>query len=143
MNENSDVRSCSTCSSRVGVTYRDRDPNLVSQALELQLPQPRSISVAATAVRRDEQLARILVALPAHRVPPTPDAFHRKLRGVGTDPNTDPSAVVVYVVYTIRAHPPQLALEVMYIDFLRLTLRPILPATVLVLSDQFLLLRID
>src|SRR6185503_13158810 len=55
------------------VADADRDAVLVGEALELALPHARTVPVAATCVRGDEDLAHFRVALRAYLFPPCLD----------------------------------------------------------------------
>jgi len=71
------------------------------------------------------------------------DGLYYKLRGVRAKPNAHPTGVVLQIVYTIRTHSPQLALEIMHVYRLGFALRSIRPTTVLIGPYQLFLLRIN
>ena len=73
------------------MTDLDRQPCLVGQALQLDLPQARTIAVGATADCGDLQRAGVLVALPAEVLPPTADRVDRKLGRVMVDADLHPA----------------------------------------------------
>src|SRR5262245_39655073 len=52
------------------VADSDRDPEPVGEPLQLGFPDAGSIPVAAAGIGRDEQLARLGIALRAHVLPP-------------------------------------------------------------------------
>ena len=104
------------------VADADRDAQLVGQLLQLKLPQPGPITVAATAVGGDEDFTRRTVTLLAQVLPPAAQTVHRKLGGVGTDSHAHPCLVVSHIVDPVRGDPTQLALEVVSLHRLRIAL---------------------
>src|SRR6266853_4409539 len=72
----------------------DRDPDLIGELLEFDLPQPIAPGIAPPAIGRDEDRVGLRIRPLAHLPPPAPDGFHRKLGGVVIDPYTDPAAIV-------------------------------------------------
>src|SRR5205823_7325212 len=64
------------------VANRDLKTGFIGQFLQLGLPQPGSIAVAASTISRDQQTTGSGVSLLAHHSPPAPEAFYGKSGGV-------------------------------------------------------------
>jgi hypothetical protein len=79
----------------------DRDSELVGEALELVLPDSRAISVAATRVGGDEDLARIGVAVRADLLSPRVDGRDREDTRVVIDADADEAIVGGDVVHAV------------------------------------------
>src|SRR5882724_4052330 len=129
-----------------GWEMRDADANSrhVSKVLELELPQPTSRAVAATAVGGDHQSRGVGVRLAAHRLPPLSDAAHRKLSRVVIDAHGDPAFVATDVVDAVWDRFAELRIDkVVYLHAFRLAFWVPLAPTVLEVANQFLLLRVD
>ena len=80
------------------VTDRDGDAELVSESLQLALPQTDTHPVAAAAIGGDQQLRRMRVARTTHRLPPAPNGIDREARRVIVDADAHPSGIVGDVV---------------------------------------------
>ncbi len=72
----------------------DRDPDLIGELLEFDLPQPIATGIAPPAIGRDEDRVGLRIRPLAHMPPPASDGCHRKLGGVVIDPHTDPAPIV-------------------------------------------------
>lgn len=80
----------------------DRDPELVSEPLQLSFPDTGSVPIAAASVGRDEQLARVGIALRTHLLPPCLDGRGREHRGVMVGADVDEAIVGGEVVDAVR-----------------------------------------
>src|SRR5262249_45611250 len=117
--------------------------DLVRQFLHRYFPQARTVAVAPPAVGRDQDLPRPGEAPCAHLLPPTADARRGEEGRVMVDADTDPALVVRDVVDPVRDGLAQfLILEVVNADFLRRPFGAPLPAWVLEIPHQLLLLRV-
>ena len=126
------------------VADRNPQPQLVGQALQLQLPQAAATAVGATPVARHQQPPGPRIGRLPHFPPPAPQRFHREFRGVVVHPDADPPDVRRHVVDPVRDCLAQLLVgEIMHLHLLRLPLRPPLPPPVPVRPHQLLLLRVD
>src|SRR5882672_477400 len=83
------------------VTDRERQVEVVGEALEGPLPQARPWSVAAAAVGGDQERAGARKAMPAHARPPQPNRVDGKFRRVMVDADADPAFVIRKVVDAI------------------------------------------
>jgi len=98
---------------------------LVSEFLQLHLPQTHPRAVRATAVRGDRQLARLWITHPADPFEPRANGRHRELGRVSRDAHTDPTRVGRDVVDTIGSNFAfGLVLEVVHLDPCWIALRP-------------------
>src|ERR1051325_2132982 len=68
------------------MTHRDRHASIVAQCLEVKLPSALTASVAAPAVSADEQPSGSTIMPSAIQSPPSPNAFHSKLRSLMRHP---------------------------------------------------------
>jgi hypothetical protein len=66
---------------------------LVGELLQLDLLQPDTRSIRATAIGLDRQFAGVRVALAPHRVEPAADGGDGKLRRVACDPDAHPPCI--------------------------------------------------
>jgi hypothetical protein len=110
----------------------DRDPEFVGQHLQFTLPQAHTRTVAAAAIRSDQQPRRGGIAGCAELVPPAPDALDGEAGGVVVDAEIDPSGVGGDVLDAIRHCLAEFRDdEVVHPDRLGLALGAQLPAAVL------------
>ena len=80
----------------------DLELGLVGELLQLDLPQPRTVTVRATAVGGDRQPRRDRVALRAEVLPPAADRVDCELGGVVIDPDIDIALVELEVIDPVR-----------------------------------------
>jgi hypothetical protein len=126
------------------VADRDRKSRLVGELLQLDLPEPGAIAVRAAAVGGDLKGRGVGEALAAEVLPPASDRVDRERGGVVVDPDLDPTLVVGEVVDPVGDRLAELSvLEVVDADQLGLALRAPLPAGVLEIADELLLLGVD
>src|SRR5947209_11359473 len=126
------------------MTHLQGQTQVVGQFLQGQLPQPRTIAVAASAIRRDKQFACPGETRSAESFPPALNRSCSKLGCVAVDANADPALIVGQVVHAIGNNLAEVRiLKVMDADFLGFSLRPPFLARILEISDQFLLFRVD
>src|ERR687883_2018298 len=119
----------------------DLDTKFVSQALQLPFPQPHARAVAAAPVGRDRETACAGVTGIAELVPPRADRVYGEGRRVMVNPDADPAGVGGEVRDTIGHRPAEfLDQEVMHAHGLGIPARAPLPAGILEVSDQLLLL---
>src|SRR4051812_21126768 len=121
----------------------DLDAEFVGQGLKLTLPEPHARAVAPAPVGGDGQATDIAIAAVANVMPPGTDRLHGKCRRVVVDADADPTGIGGEIVDAIGHRPTEfLDQEVMHADLLGIATRPPLPAGVLEVSDQFLLLGV-
>ena len=77
----------------------------VGESLQRHLPQTRSCSVAAAAVRGNQQAGGMGKPFCAHRAPPTANRGDGELGRVVVDANADPRFIVRQVIHAIRDQP--------------------------------------
>src|SRR4029450_6440806 len=122
----------------------DRDPDLIGELLEFDLPQPIATGIAPPAIGRDEDRVGLRIRPLAHMPPPTPDGFYCKLGGVVIDPHTDPTAIVRWIVHSIGTNLVQLLVrKIGGPDAFRLPVRLVVPAPIGKRTHEFLLFRIN
>ncbi len=115
----------------------------VRQLLQFQFPQPQPPAVAAAAIGRDEQVPRLGIQLAAFGAPPTANGCDGESAGVMVGPHVHESRVAVHVVNAIgvrAGHVGTGKIVTVHLDGL-LGGQP-LPAAVVVVSQQFLLLGV-
>src|SRR5947209_6136143 len=83
------------------MTHLQGQTQVVGQFLQGQLPQPRTIAVAASAIRRDKQFACPGETRSAESFPPALNRSCSKLGCVAVDANADPALIVGQVVHAI------------------------------------------
>ena len=126
------------------MTHLQSHRQVVRQLLQGFLPQPIATAIAASAIRRYEQLAGTRKPLRTHLGPPSSNTRRRELGGVVIDTHAHPTLVAGQVVDAVgNSFAHAFVGKVVDLDFLRLALRLPLLAGVLEFSDQFLLLRVD
>ena len=64
-----------------------REPGLIGEFLQADLPQPNARAIRAAAVSRDGQLAHVRIACPAHALEPGANGGGRELSGAAGDPS--------------------------------------------------------
>ena len=122
---------------------RQRQPRLVSQALQLPFPKPQAPAIAAAAIGGEEQSPRLPIQAPALGAPPTADRRHRKRARVVVRARVDETGVAPQVVNPIGISARNLgSWKIMPVDLLRRPCLAPLAALILIVADQFLLLRV-
>lgn len=126
------------------VTYRDGQSSLIGEFLQLQFPQPQPPSVAAAAVGGNQDRFRLRINASALRAPPTPDGGYRKRAGVMVGSHIDESGVAPNVVNTVGIGTGNFwSRKVVTLHRNGLFCRAPLPASIDVVTDQFLLFGVD
>ena len=126
------------------VTDVNREAQVVGQALELELPEADSRSVAAAAVRGDHDVGRFRVRGLTHSKPPSAYRSDGELRRIVRNADSNPSFISADVVHPVGNCLPELLVgEVMHLHLNRLTLPLPLTACVLEVADELLLLGVD
>src|SRR5919109_755452 len=74
------------------------EPRLIGQLLQLEFPDRRSVTVAATRVGGDKEFTRIRIGSLTHHPPPLPNRLYSKFGCVMITPNADPCFVSSHVV---------------------------------------------
>ena len=111
---------------------------------EFGFPQPRAVAVGATAVGADQQPGSVRVQRFSDLLPPSGDGVDRERGGVMVGAHRYPTGVVGHVVHTVRIGLAQRGVdEVVDLDRFRLTDVVPFPSTVLVGTDEQLLLGVD
>ena len=141
------MRTCSTSTSRARpgreVADRDLQPGLLRQGGQPQLPRAGPVAVGAARVRGDQQPPGPRVLAAASGVPPAADRLHRERGGVMVGAHVHPARVRRHVIEPVgNGLACAVAREIMRADSRRLTPGPPLPARVLELPDQLLLLGV-
>src|SRR5450631_13377 len=130
--------------SRREMADADRQPDLVGELLQLDLPQTSTAGVAPAAVGSDRQRAGVRVALAPEVLPPRTDRADRERARVVADPDRHHAFVRVNVVDAVRDRVPEiLVLEVVAANLDRPPARLPLPPDRLEITDQLALLGID
>src|SRR3984957_16356941 len=125
------------------VADTDDQFRFIGEALQLQFPRARTVSVASPSVRSDEELGSIRVRSRSHGLPPLPNRGDGKGWGVGGGTHPPPSLVTSHVVDAVRDCLPQSVLrKIVDQRLLRHPLRLPLVPSILEIADQLLLLGI-
>ena len=119
-------------------------PISLARLLQFALPQAQARAIAAAAIGGHEEARGLGIAGAAKRIPPAPDAVHRKGRGVMVNADAHPPGIGGDVIDPIRHRPTELLdEEIVDLNLFRSAFRPPLAAGILEIADQFLLLGID
>jgi hypothetical protein len=119
-------------------------PRLVGELLEFEFPESGTGTVAATAICRDEQSPRVLIALPAQPIPPAADRFHGELGRIVGDSHGNASFVVVQIIDPVRNRLSQFRIrKIVNMDFHGLSFAAVRFTGILQFSQHFFLLRVD
>src|SRR5580765_4742450 len=122
----------------------DGQAGLLSETLDLALPQAHPVAIAAAATRGNDKDPGLGIACFAQAIPPAPNTLDREGRCVGVDADIDPALVGGDVVDAIGRDLAKFRdLKVMHPNWLGLPLGTQFPATVLEVADQFFLLGVD
>lgn len=124
------------------------DPNgetrLIGQGLQLHLPLPEPIAVTAPTIGRDQHAPRVGIQSPAFGTPPPADRRHGKRAGIVVGADIHESGVASQVVDAIRIRAGHRGRGKIMHGHLHRRLGPApLLARILVVAEEFLLLRID
>src|SRR3989338_3235511 len=126
------------------VRHRDRETCLIRKFLEFQFEEARATGITPSAIGSDVQLTRICICLPPHAVPPPTDCLHGKFPRVFVDAHGHESFVLRDVVDAVgNGFPQDFVDEIMGLHCPRLSFGHPLLSTILVISDEFLLLCIN
>src|SRR5206468_5740142 len=87
---------------------RDGQTALISQPLQLSLPQPHPHAVRAAPIGRDGQALGPRIARSPDLLPPAPDGLPRKGCRVMVLAHPDPAGIGGQIINAIRHRPPQL-----------------------------------
>src|SRR6266700_4760643 len=122
---------------------RQRQARLVGQALQLPFPQPQAPAVAATAIGDDQQSPGAWVKAAALGTPPAANRSHRERARVVVRAYVDEAGVAPQVVDPVGIGAGHFGTgKIMSVDLVRRPRLAPLAALVLVVADQFLLLRV-
>jgi hypothetical protein len=81
------------------VTDHHFKTELVGQTLlELVLPQPEPITIAAAAITQDQQLSLVGERRPVWLLPPVDNGLDRKLSGISRGPDINVTKIMLHVV---------------------------------------------
>ena len=83
------------------MAHAQRQIEFVRQRLEGPLPQARPRSIAAAAIRGDQEAARAREAVPAHPPPPLTNAVDGERRRVMVDADADPALIVPQIIHAV------------------------------------------
>ena len=125
------------------MAHRDLQSGLGGQDSKPGLPRTGAVAVGTARVRGDQQPPGPGIAVPAGPVPPAADGLHGERRSVVIGADVHPSGVRRQVIDPVRDRLAQVPVgEVMGVHPDRPARGPPLPAAVLELADQFLLLGV-
>ena len=123
---------------------RDQEMRLIRQLLQLQLEEPAAARITPSTVGGDIELGGVGVAFSSDPMPPAPDCLHGEFGRILVDAHRDESPVLRDVVDTVGDGLAELLVdEVMDFHLARGALRRPLFSPILVVPDEFFLLRID
>ena len=123
--------------------HGDLQPGLHGQGCQLGFPRPGAVAVGTARVRGDQQPPGLRVVAAPGGFPPAADRFDGERGGVVVGADADPAGVGGDVIDPVRHRLAQAVLgEVVRARGRGLALGPPLPARVLELADQFLLLGV-
>src|SRR6059058_5884984 len=106
------------------MTDGDIQSRLVGPPLQLHLPEPKTIPVAAPAIGANQDRFRPGIERGSHLAPPPANALHGKAGGVMRTAHGHPSQVVLEIVDPTRYRLGDVRIgEVMHIDRHRSSLR--------------------
>jgi hypothetical protein len=126
------------------VANRDLKTGFIGQFLQLGLPQPGPITVAASTHGREQQTTGSGVSLLAHHNPPAPEAFYGKSGGVMIRSHIDPPSVLRQTIHPLGSYLAKRGdLKIMDTDSLWVALGSKLPSIIFERPDKLLLFRID
>ena len=126
------------------VGHRHGEAGFIGEALQFAFPQADPGAVAAAAVGGDDEAAGFGIARATEPLPPAADALDGEGGGIGVDADIDPALVGGDVVDAIGGNLAQLRdLEVVDADRFGIAPGAQLPARVLEVADQLLLLSVD
>src|SRR2546427_2111661 len=80
------------------VTYRNPQPDIIGQLLQLHLPQAVTAPVRAAPISGDQQTLGTRIDGAAHVIPPAPDRFYGELGRIVIDSHTDPARVGHHII---------------------------------------------
>ena len=110
---------------------RDLKTGFIGQFLQLGLPQPGPVTVAASTIRGYQQTTGRGVSLLAYHSPPAPDAFYGKSGGVMIRSHVYPTGVLPRIIHPIGSYLTKGGdLKIMDTDSLRIALGPKLPSII-------------
>src|SRR6266853_5757216 len=81
---------------------RNRQSQLICQALKNDLPQAHAVTTTAASIGCDEQALGVRIDRGAHLLPPAEDCDPRKFGGIVIDPHADPTLVAGQVIDPLR-----------------------------------------
>ena len=118
-------------------------PRLIRQLLQFQFPQPQPRAIAAAAIGRDQQVPRLGIQPTAFGSPPAANGRDGESTGVVVRPHVHESRVAVHVIDPVRVGAGDVGTgKIVTVHLERLLRGPPLPAAVVVVSQQFLLLGV-
>lgn len=124
------------------VCDHNRQPKLVSKALQARLPHQAPIAIRPATVGFDQQMSAVRINLAADSHPPAANRGDGKLWRVVRETNDDLSFIASHIIDTIRDGAAfGSTRKVIHFDSARR--RPPLRARLLEVADQFFLLGID
>ena len=126
------------------MTDRDVQPRLVRPTLQLHLPEPQTIAIAAPAISTDQDPSRLSIEGVAHLAPPTANTLHGETRRVVGTAHGHPPLIAPLIVDPTRHRLGDVRVgEIVPVHLDGLPFRlPFLPG-IPVVPDQFLLLGVD
>ena len=126
------------------VTHRNAQCGLIGEFLQLQLPQPQSPPVTATAVGSNQDRFCVRINASALSAPPAPNGGHRKGTGVMVGSHVDKTGVASNVINAIGIGAGNLRTgKIVTLNRPGLLCRTPLLAGIVVVANEFLLFRVD
>src|SRR5437667_1442259 len=126
------------------VTHHHFQSGFITEALQVELPGPVAISVAAPAVRADEHLPRARVVPTAKYAPPSSDTLHREFGRVVGHSHIHHPLVAIHIISSVRnGHPLPQTRKIVNLHLRGLALLPPFSAWILEFPHPFLLLGVD
>src|SRR6516165_4086127 len=125
------------------MAHEHLEVGFIHQRLQLILPEPDAVSVAAPAVRANQKTLGLRILFVANGAPPAVHTGHRKAGGIMIAPHIDPSLVAGQIVDPggdglgfVRMN------KVINVDLLRFPLLPPLAAFIEITANEFFLLGV-
>ena len=84
------------------MAYPNCDASVISQLLQLHLPQTQPVAVTATAIGRDQEGLRLRIESSSLDAPPAANGCHREGPGVVVRPDVHEPRVAPQVIDAIR-----------------------------------------
>jgi ribosomal protein S18 acetylase RimI-like enzyme len=122
----------------------DRYIEFIGEFLQLAFPQTHGRTIAATAIRGNEQTLCQRITNAAYVLPLAANGLHGEGRRIVVDPDVHPARVGAKIINSIRCGAAEfLDQKVVHTNLFRVALGALFAAGVLEGAHEFLLLRVD